>query len=93
MEFRSGPHTARDGGIRWLYRQGIIACDVEDAMSAKAILLVLVAALDFDYEDAATELFALYERMRKYVEAGRFARTREMFERLGSLAEPRAARG
>ncbi len=84
----SGTKLDRQGGIRWLYRQAMLACDTGDALSAKAILLVLAAALDFDYEEAAGWLFELYEELRADVDAGRFEHARQTFERLARAVEP-----
>ncbi len=88
MEGQGGTMTERTGGIRWLYRQGMLACEAGDALAAKSILLVLAAALDFDYEEAATWLFELYEELRDHVDAGRYEQARAIFERLGHAVEP-----
>ena len=70
------------GSIPELYERGLAACLRRDAAEIRVVILELVGALDFDYEEAARELARLYDRCLRQSEAGRFDRAREVFRTL-----------
>ncbi len=55
-----------------LYDRGIAGCLRRDAQQVSAVLLELIAALDFDHESAAMALFRLYDGCLRKVKAGQF---------------------
>lgn len=65
-----------------LYERGLAACLRRNAGEVREVVLELVGALDFEYEQAARELARLYDRCLRQAEAGRFDRAREVFRTL-----------
>jgi len=55
-----------------LYQRGIAGCLHRDAHEASEALIELILTLNFEYEDAAGELFSLYDLCLRKVKAGRF---------------------
>jgi len=79
-----------------LYERGLAACLRRDAREVREVVLELVGALDFEYEQAARKLAGLYDRCLRQTAAGRFDRAREVFRMLletwgapAQVAEPR----
>lgn len=73
---------APDRSIAELYERGLAACLGRDTDEVRAVVLELVGALDFEYEQAARELAGLYDRCLHHAQAGRFDRAREVFRTL-----------
>ena len=65
-----------------LYERGLAACLRKDAGEVREVVLELVGALDFEYEQAARQLTGLYDRCLRQAAAGRFDRAREVFRTL-----------
>ena len=55
-----------------LYDQGIEGCVKRNAEEVRAVLLELMAALNFDYEEAAIGFFRIYELSLHHTKAHRF---------------------
>mgnify|MGYP000165082295 CR=1 FL=1 len=55
-----------------LYDLGVAACDARDARQASAVLVELIAALDFRHGDFPARLYALFEYALREVKAGRW---------------------
>lgn len=55
-----------------LYQRGIAGCLERDGAAVREVLLELVGALNFDYEQAARELGRLYDAALRQVDGGHF---------------------
>jgi hypothetical protein len=87
----STEHAAR---ILGLCEQGIAACARADAVTVEVLLLELIAALDFDYEEAAGRLLDLYDAGLGELQAARFALALHIFQTLrAGLVRPEGLPG
>jgi hypothetical protein len=57
-----------------LYTRGIEACRAADERRARVVLTELMDALDFEFGDAASGLFRVYEDALRHVRKARFPR-------------------
>lgn len=70
--------------VRALCDRGMAGCRAGDAAAVEEVLLELMEALDFDYEEAALSLFRAYDDSLGEVRTGRFEPARAV---LGKLRE------
>ena len=55
-----------------LYDYGVAGCLKEDSRLVSAVLVELIAALNFDHEEIATGFFRLYDYCLRQVKRGQF---------------------
>ena len=77
--------------LQELFTRGIAACRARDARQVKDVFVQLVGALNFDYEEAATRLFAVYEDCICCVRTRKFEEPLRILENLHAAWAP--ARG
>jgi hypothetical protein len=85
LETIQGPPSVEADRFQQLFTRGIAGCRARDARQVKEVFVQLIGALNFDYEEAATRLFAVYE------DGIRCARTRKFEEPLRILENLHAA--
>ena len=68
-----------------LYDRGIDGCLKRDAAEVREVLLELMAALNFDYEEAATGFFRIYELSLRHVKGRRFGVPLHILRRLRAV--------
>jgi hypothetical protein len=79
------PASVEADRLGQLFTRGIAGCRARDARQVKEVFVQLIGTLNFDYEDAATQLFAVY------VGGIRCVRTRKFEEPLRILENLHAA--
>ncbi len=73
-----------------LYDEGIAACLARDAPRAVEVVMALIAALNFEYREAAGRFFALYDFCLDNLEARRFDRPLRVLRALKEAWTPSA---
>jgi hypothetical protein len=68
--------------VRALCDRGMTGCGAGDARAVEEVLLELIEALDFEYEEAALRLFGAYDDALEQVRAGRFEPARAVVGKL-----------
>jgi hypothetical protein len=75
-----------------LYELGIAACVRNDTGEARRVILDLIAALDFEFQEASRVLCRLYGQSLQRIEAGDFAGPLDTFLTLLTASTPRSPR-
>lgn len=82
------PHPPVDDALPRLYRRGIAGCRERNADEVERVLMQLIAALNFDYEAAASRLFELYDACLQRVALQQFAEPQRLLEDLQRACAP-----
>jgi hypothetical protein len=85
------PPSVEADRLQQLVTRGIAGCRARDARQVKDVFVQLVGALNFDYEEAATRLFAVYEDCIRCVRTRKFEEPLRILENLHAAWVP--ARG
>jgi hypothetical protein len=85
------PPSVEADRLQQLFTRGIAGCRARDARQVKDVFVQLVGALNFDYEEAATRLFAVYEDCIRCVRTRKFEEPLRILENLHAAWVP--ARG
>ena len=85
------PPSVEADRLQQLFTRGIAGCQARDARAVKDVFVQLVGALNFDYEEAATRLFAVYEDCIRCVRTRKFEEPLRILENLHAAWVP--ARG
>ena len=85
------PPSVEADRLQQLFTRGIAGCRAGDAREVKDVFVQLVGALNFDYEEAATRLFAVYEDCIRCVRTRKFEEPLRILENLHAAWVP--ARG
>jgi hypothetical protein len=84
--------AANEDRLLHLYNRGIAGCRTRDAREVRETFVQLIGALDFEYEEAATRLFRVYENCIQCVEGQKFEVPLWILERLRAACSPRDTR-
>lgn len=71
-----------------LVTRGIAGCQAREARQVKDVFVQLVGTLNFDYEEAATRLFTLYEDCIRSVRTRKFEEPLRILESLHAAWAP-----
>jgi hypothetical protein len=82
-----------DESVRALCDLGVDGCRAGDAGAVEEVLLELIGALNFEYEEAALGLFRLYDASLDQVQTGRFDTARSLFLKLLDACGPETGAG
>jgi len=68
--------------LHHLFGRGIAGCRARDARQVREVLMELIGALNFDYEEAAARLFGVYDDCLARVRKRQFEIPLRILERL-----------
>jgi len=86
------PRPPVDEALPRLYRRGIAGCREQDAGEVGQVLMQLIAALNFEYEAAASRLFEVYDDCLRRVALREFAEPQRILEGLQRACAPPTAK-
>ena len=85
------PPSVEADRVQNFFARAIAGCRARDAQQVKDVFVQLVGALNFDYEEAATQFFAVYEDCIRCVRTRKFEEPLRILENLHTAWAP--ARG
>jgi len=77
-----------DDALQQLVARGVAGCRARDAHQVRDVFIQLAGALNFDYEDAARRLFAIYEDCIRAARHRRFEEPLRILEYLHAAWTP-----